>query len=80
MEKEESRTPTFKIQVRTLNASMPEHEALPSSRKSYCTTPGVGSVSKKFKVKVFYMMGKALSGELSCPCDRSCLFNCQIRK
>ena len=35
----------------------------------------VGSgVSKKFNVKVFYVMGKALSGELSCPCDRSCLF------
>ena len=49
------------------------------SRKSYCTTPdvavGVGGgvgVSKKFNVKVFYVMGKALSGELSCPCDRSC--------
>ena len=27
----------------------------------------------KFYVKVFYVMGKALSGELSCPCDRSCL-------
>ena len=33
---------------------------------------GVG-VSKKFN-KVFYVMGKALSGELSCPCDRSCLY------
>ena len=49
------------------------------SRKSYCTTPGVGDgiggdvgVSKKFNVKVFYVMGKVLSGELSCPCDRSC--------
>ena len=46
------------------------------SRKSYCTTPGVGvgvggGVSKKFNIKVFYVMGKALSGELSCPCDRS---------
>ena len=30
-------------------------------------------VSNKFNVKVFYVMGKALSGELSCPCDRSCL-------
>ena len=30
-------------------------------------------VSKKFHVKVFYVMGEALSGELSCPCDRSCL-------
>ena len=41
--------------------------------------PGVGfgvvsgSVSKKFHDKVFYVMGEALSGELSCPCDRSCL-------
>ena len=40
--------------------------------------PGVGigvgvGVSKKFNVKVFYVMGKALSGKLSCPCDRSCL-------
>ena len=39
--------------------------------------PGVGvgsgvGVSKKFNVKVFYVMGKALSGELSYPCDRSC--------
>ena len=51
------------------------------SRKSYCTTPGVGvgvgiskkfNLSKKFNNKVFYVMGKALSGELSCPCDRSC--------
>ena len=25
-----------------------------------------------FNVKVFYVMGKALSGELSCPCERSC--------
>ena len=38
--------------------------------------PGVGigvggGVSKNFNVKVFYVMGKALSGELSCPCDRS---------
>ena len=23
-------------------------------------------------VKVFNVMGKAMSGELSCPCDRSC--------
>ena len=41
--------------------------------------PGVGvggGVSKmlKFYVKVFYVMGKALSGELSCPCDRPCCF------
>ena len=39
--------------------------------------PGVGvggGVSKMLKlyIKVFYVMGKALSGKLSCPCDRSC--------
>ena len=27
---------------------------------------------KVFTLKFFYVMGKALSGELSCPCDRSC--------
>ena len=34
--------------------------------------PAVASALAKclsFYVKVFYMMGKALSGELSCPCD-----------
>ena len=51
----------------------------------YYPRVGVG-VSKKFNVKVFYVFGKALSGELSCPCDRSCfrplwqvLFQAQIR-
>ena len=29
-----------------------------------------------FYVKVFYVTGKALSGELSCPCDRSCCLTC----
>ena len=46
-------------------------------RKSYCTNPGGGGgggVSKKFNVKVFYVMGKVLSGVLSCPCDKSCFF------
>ena len=33
---------------------------------------GGGGVSKKFNIKVSCVMGKALSGELSCPCDRSC--------
>ena len=33
---------------------------------------GGGGVSKKFNVKVFYVMSKALSGELSCPCDKAC--------
>ena len=47
------------------------------SRKSYCTTPGVDvgigvggvgvSITKKFNIQVFYVMGMALSGELSCP-------------
>ena len=32
-------------------------------------------ISKKFNVKVFYVMGKALSGELSCPCDRACFMS-----
>ena len=50
---------------------------------SYYTTPGVGGgvggdggVSKclSFYIKVFYVMSKALSGELSCPCDRSCWY------
>ena len=42
-------------------------------QKSYCTAPGVGTgvVSSgdkmlKFYVKVFYVMGDVLSGELSC--------------
>ena len=51
---------------------------LEESGKSYCTISSVGvAVSKMLKfllfmLKVFYVMGKALSGELSCPCDRSC--------
>ena len=28
----------------------------------------------KFNVKIFYVMAKALSGKLSCPCDRSCWY------
>ena len=31
------------------------------------------ALAKKINVKVCYVMGKALSGELSCPYDRSCL-------
>ena len=44
-----------------------------SPGKAIVLPPGVGSVSKMLSsyVKVFYVMGKALSGELSCPCDRS---------
>ena len=33
------------------------------------------ALAKSFRLKFFYVMGKALSGELSCPCDRSC-FSC----
>ena len=36
---------------------------------------GIGGASKNFNVKVFYVMGKALSGELYCPCGRSCFFH-----
>ena len=38
-----------------------------------------GGVTKKFNVKVFYVMGKALSGELSCPCDRSCYITLSLK-
>ena len=31
-----------------------------------------GERKRSFYVKVFYVMGTALSGKLSCPCDRSC--------
>ena len=30
------------------------------------------ALAKSLMLKFFYVMGKALSGELSCPCDRSC--------
>ena len=31
------------------------------------------ALPKSLTLKFFYVMGKALSGELSCPFDRSCL-------
>ena len=31
---------------------------------------------RKENVRAFYVMGKALSGKLSCPCDRSCFIKC----
>ena len=42
--------------------------------------PLVSALAKclSFYVKVFYVMGKALSGKLSCPFDRSCCHHCQI--
>ena len=30
------------------------------------------ALAKSLTLKFFYVMGKALLGELSCPCDRSC--------
>ena len=70
-----------KLCLRPLDFGSHYKLAWTKSRKSSCTTPSVGvgvgvGVSKKFNVKVFYVMGKALSGELSCPCDRSCLKGC----
>ena len=65
----------FLLIVKGMDGGMEKHFKLAwtKSRKSYCTTPGVGvGVTKKFNLKVFYVMGKVLSGELSCPCDRSC--------
>ena len=44
---------------------------------------GIGvSEMLKFYVIVFYVMGKALSGELFCPCHRSCysLVQCFIHR
>ena len=51
---------------------MPFQLAWTKFEKSYCTTPGICfdvGVSKllKFYVKVFYVMGKGLTGKLSCP-------------
>ena len=34
----------------------------------------LAALAKSLTLKFFYVMGKALSGELSCPCDRSCFF------
>ena len=48
-----------------------QEELLYYSRHGVSVGVGV-SIMLKFYVKVFYVMGKALSGELSCPCDRSC--------
>ena len=33
----------------------------------------VAALAKTLTLKFFYVMGKVLSGKLSCPCDRSCL-------
>ena len=30
------------------------------------------ALAKSLTLKFFYVMGKVLSGKLSCPCDRSC--------
>ena len=36
-------------------------------------------LAKGFTSKFFYVMDKALSGELSCPCDRSCSFSIDVQ-
>ena len=60
------------------DATLPFLAHLNEVRKNYCITPPRVSVSiskmLKFYVKVFYVMGKALTSELFCPCDRSCSF------
>ena len=45
---------------------------LPQASALALASVAASAFSKKFNVEVFYVMGKALSGELSCPCDRSC--------
>ena len=46
---------------------------LPSASALALVLASAAVLALAFYVKVFYVMGKALSGELSCPCDRSCL-------
>ena len=33
------------------------------------------ALAKSLTLKFFYVVGKTLSGELSCPCDRSCSYS-----
>ena len=40
---------------------------------AFAAAATVSALAKSLMLKFFYVMGKALSGELSCPCDRSCL-------
>ena len=56
--------------ARTLMAHLPRL----FRTRSWVPRKWLVSISRMLKiyVKVFYVMGKALSGELSCPCDRSC--------
>ena len=44
-----------------------------SPERAIVLPPASALVKLSFYVKVFYVMGNGLSGELSCPCDRSCL-------
>ena len=46
--------------------------ALPWASVLASAVAAVAASALKFYVKVFDVMGKALSGRLSCPCDRSC--------
>ena len=45
---------------------------LPSA--SALAAEAVSALAKSLMLKFFYVLGKALSGELSCPCDRSCFY------
>ena len=78
-----SLTRVFTVSSNTCNGAQVIISLPGQSPESYCITPGVGvgvgvggGISKKFNVKVFYVLVKALSGELSCPCDRSCIVSC----
>ena len=37
---------------------------------------GAAALAKSLMLKIFYVMGKVLSGELSYPCDSSCCQDC----
>ena len=50
----------------------PERAITLSPAFALALASAAASASALANVKVFYVMGKALSGELSCPCDRSC--------
>ena len=51
---------------------LPPASALSSASAAASAAASALANVKVFTLKVFYVMGKVLSGELSCPCDRSC--------
>ena len=63
----------------TLNFAIPKYCFISSPEQSSGRAIAIAlppasalAICLSFYVKVFYLMGKALTGELSCPCDRSC--------